>query len=209
MLTVSEKVMVALNKDGGVRDLEVQGSMALQVGCAWLLRLLQEEAGSVSCLSWSGLLLKSPQRSCQPHCAPASKLCASVGTDQGGVGLRAWSGLAQDSRALPAGRVLCRSTCCKRRQLAASSTSHVQLPCAAERCRSLPQVLVDDHAFIQVAVQAGANEGYQFKTHPNIDKALYSSRSLLGLKDVDRPFPTGSPLQIIKWRMQARRWYAS
>ena len=66
-------------------------------------------------------------------------------------------------------------------------------------------MLAEDHAFIQVAVQAGANEGYQFKTHPNIDKALYSARSLLGLKDADRPFPAGSPLSILKWRMQVGR----
>ena len=31
-LLVVEKVVVALNKDGGVRDMEVQGSMSLQVG---------------------------------------------------------------------------------------------------------------------------------------------------------------------------------
>ena len=64
------------------------------------------------------------------------------------------------------------------------------------------QVLSEEHACIRVAVEAGANEGYQFKTHPNIDKAQYSQCSVLGLKDVDRPFPTGSPLGILKWRMQ-------
>ena len=71
-------------------------------------------------------------------------------------------------------------------------------------CRSCVQVLSEDHACIRVAVEQGTNEGYQFKTHPNIDKGLYSARSVLGLKDVDRPFPTGSPLGILKWRMQAR-----
>lgn len=35
---------------------------------------------------------------------------------------------------------------------------------------------------------------YQFKTHPNIDKALYANDSTLGLKDPSRPFPTGAPL---------------
>ena len=76
---------------------------------------------------------------------------------------------------------------------------------AAERV----QVLSEDHACIRVAVEQGANEGFQFKTHPNIDKSLYSSRSVLGLKDVDRPFPTGSPLGILKWRMQASPCWAA
>jgi hypothetical protein len=43
----------------------------------------------------------------------------------------------------------------------------------------------------------------QFKTHPNIDKALHARENILGLKDPNRPFPTGSPLGVLKWRMQA------
>lgn len=62
----------------------------------------------------------------------------------------------------------------------------------------------DEDAFIRVIVQSGANKGFQFKTHPNIDKNLYSSSNILGLKDPSRPFPTGSELGILKWRMQAK-----
>lgn len=62
-------------------------------------------------------------------------------------------------------------------------------------------MLDETHARVRVMIETGANEGYQFKTHPNIDKALYA-QSVLGLKDADRPFPTGSPLPILKWRMQ-------
>lgn len=51
-------------------------------------------------------------------------------------------------------------------------------------------------------ISAGQNAGFQMKTHPNIDKALYSSQSVLGLKDPHKPFPAGSPLGILKWRMQ-------
>lgn len=50
-------------------------------------------------------------------------------------------------------------------------------------------------------IETGGNEGYQFKTHPNIDKGLYA-QNVLGLKDAERPFPTGSALPILKWRMQ-------
>lgn len=61
-----------------------------------------------------------------------------------------------------------------------------------------------DDAFISVSINAGANKGFQFKTHPNIDKAAYSSSNVLALKDPSRPFPTGSELGILKWRMQSK-----
>ena len=64
------------------------------------------------------------------------------------------------------------------------------------------QVSSEDHALIRVAVQQGANEGYQFKTHPNIDKALYNSQQLLGLKSAAAPFPLGNSLPILKWRLE-------
>ena len=67
------------------------------------------------------------------------------------------------------------------------------------------RVQVQDEQFARVRVlfETGSNPGYQFKTHPNIDKQLYSS-NILGNKDADRPFPTGSALPILKWRMQVR-----
>lgn len=66
------------------------------------------------------------------------------------------------------------------------------------------QVLAEESACIVVDIRSGANTGYQFKTHPNIDKQMYSNDNRLGLKDPDRPFPTGSPLGILKWRMQTQ-----
>mmetsp|Transcript_14015 Transcript_14015/g.30321 ORF Transcript_14015/g.30321 Transcript_14015/m.30321 type:complete len:516 (+) Transcript_14015:163-1710(+) len=62
----------------------------------------------------------------------------------------------------------------------------------------------EEDAFIRVQVTSGANKAFQFKTHPNIDKAQYSSSNVLGLKDASRPFPTGSELGILKWRMQSK-----
>ena len=62
----------------------------------------------------------------------------------------------------------------------------------------------EEDAFIRVAVATGKNDGFQFKTHPNIDKALHASDGILGLKDPNRPFPMGSPLGILKWRYQTR-----
>jgi hypothetical protein len=40
-------------------------------------------------------------------------------------------------------------------------------------------------------IRQGPNAGFQFKTHPNIDKAGYGN-GVLGLKDPSRPFPTGA-----------------
>jgi len=61
---------------------------------------------------------------------------------------------------------------------------------------------VHDAAAAQLAVQlAGASGGFQFKTHPNIDKAAYSGSGVLQLRDPSRPFPLGTPLTVLKWRM--------
>jgi hypothetical protein len=45
-------------------------------------------------------------------------------------------------------------------------------------------------------IRQGPNAGFQFKTHPNIDKAGYGN-GVLGLKDPSRPFPTGV-LQLVE-----------
>jgi len=62
----------------------------------------------------------------------------------------------------------------------------------------------DEDAFCRVQVAplsaAAAARGTQFKTHPNIDKALHAGSNVLALKDASRPFPTGSALGILKWR---------
>lgn len=55
-----------------------------------------------------------------------------------------------------------------------------------------------------VKLSQGDTSGFQFKTHPNIDKAMYSNQATLGLKDPARPFPTGSGLGVLKWRMQTK-----
>jgi hypothetical protein len=52
--------------------------------------------------------------------------------------------------------------------------------------------------------RGGSTEGYQFKTHPNIDKSMHAEQDVLGLKDPSRPFPTGAPLGVLKWRLQSQ-----
>lgn len=63
------------------------------------------------------------------------------------------------------------------------------------------QVLTEEDAFLRVALDTGNLDGFQFKTHPNIDKQLYANEQVLGLRDPERPFPTGSALGILKWRL--------
>lgn len=65
-------------------------------------------------------------------------------------------------------------------------------------------VRTDEDAFVKVNISSGANKGFQFKTHPNIDKNVFSADNVLGLKDPSRPFPTGSELGILKWRFQSK-----
>lgn len=60
-----------------------------------------------------------------------------------------------------------------------------------------------DSQCVKVLLDGAPSSGYQFKTHPNIDKNLYSSENILGLKDPTRPFPTGAPLGVLKWRYQS------
>ena len=64
------------------------------------------------------------------------------------------------------------------------------------------QIQEQENAFIRIHLDTGDIRGFQFKTHPNIDKALHSKEGVLGIKDPNRPFPTGSPLGILKWRFQ-------
>ncbi|KAI3431813.1 hypothetical protein D9Q98_010566 [Chlorella vulgaris] len=75
--------------------------------------------------------------------------------------------------------------------------------CEVQGSMSL-QIGNEADACLRVQLAGGANPGYQFKTHPNIDKAVYSNDNLLGLKDPARPFPTGAPLGVLKWRLQTR-----
>merc|ERR1712100_468071 len=66
------------------------------------------------------------------------------------------------------------------------------------------EVRNEDDALIRVMTRAGENKGFQFKTHPNIDKGLHANEKILGLKDPNRPFPTGSALGVLKWRFSTK-----
>ncbi|ERM98446.1 hypothetical protein AMTRI_Chr07g28590 [Amborella trichopoda] len=70
------------------------------------------------------------------------------------------------------------------------------------------QILSRDDGFIQVQIDTGDNVDFQFKTHPNINRELFSNQNILGLKDPSRPFPTSQTgdaagLGLLRWRMQS------
>ena len=45
---------------------------------------------------------------------------------------------------------------------------------------------------------------FQFQTHPNISKPMYKRDGVLALKDVNRPFPIGSAVGVLKWRLNTK-----
>jgi len=66
------------------------------------------------------------------------------------------------------------------------------------------EVSDEDSAQLRIEVDVGENEGFQFKTHPNIDKKVYAEQGVLGLKNPERPFPISSALGVLKWRVASK-----
>eukprot|EP01119_Soliformovum_irregulare_P014866 TRINITY_DN4104_c0_g1_i1.p1 TRINITY_DN4104_c0_g1~~TRINITY_DN4104_c0_g1_i1.p1 ORF type:complete len:510 (-),score=182.22 TRINITY_DN4104_c0_g1_i1:193-1581(-) len=54
-------------------------------------------------------------------------------------------------------------------------------------------------AKMQVHISQGANQGFQFKLHPNMNKALFAD-SVLALKDASKSYSKGAPSSVLKWR---------
>ncbi|XP_074294480.1 coatomer subunit delta-like isoform X2 [Silene latifolia] len=67
------------------------------------------------------------------------------------------------------------------------------------------QILEEKDAYLHVQVESKNDPRVVFKTHPNVNKELFSTENILGLKDENRPFPTGQSgdgVGLLKWRMQ-------
>lgn len=63
------------------------------------------------------------------------------------------------------------------------------------------------HYSVDVQIESGDNPEIKFKTHPNINKELFSNENILGSKDPNRPFPAGQSgdgLGLLKWRLQSK-----
>ncbi|XP_074588303.1 coatomer subunit delta-1-like isoform X2 [Curcuma longa] len=65
------------------------------------------------------------------------------------------------------------------------------------------QILNQEDGFVQLQIENQDVPGLSFKTHPNINKELFNSKHIVGLKDPNRPFPTGqNDVGLMKWRIQ-------
>lgn len=40
------------------------------------------------------------------------------------------------------------------------------------------------------------------QTHPNVDKKLFTTESLIGLKNPEKSFPLNNDVGVLKWRLQ-------
>merc|ERR1711971_627363 len=61
---------------------------------------------------------------------------------------------------------------------------------------------VADESFgrIRLELQNTTNKAIQLQTHPNIDKELFKTRSVIGLKNPAKPFPVNTGVGVLKWR---------
>ncbi|XP_020277340.1 coatomer subunit delta-2 [Asparagus officinalis] len=65
------------------------------------------------------------------------------------------------------------------------------------------QILNQEDGLVQFQIENQEMPGLSFKTHPNINKELFNNNHIVGLKDPNRPFPTGqNDVNLIKWRIQ-------
>lgn len=104
------------------------------------------------------------------------------------------------------------------------------MPTSANRPSALPAVLIEERLTATVSREGGADAvevqgqvsltvrdeaaatlslrlqdegraGFQFKTHPNVDKQAYASSGAIQLRDPARPFPLNTALAVLKWRV--------
>lgn len=68
------------------------------------------------------------------------------------------------------------------------------------------QLRITDPALTKLALSVQAVEGplkSQFRTHPNVDKNLFTSQKILQLKDTGKRFPTNNSIGVLRWRATA------
>jgi hypothetical protein len=57
-------------------------------------------------------------------------------------------------------------------------------------------------ARLKVITARGDDKAFQYQNHPNVNKALWASEGVVALKQSDRPFPTATPVGVLRWRYQ-------
>lgn len=68
------------------------------------------------------------------------------------------------------------------------------------------QLRITDPALTKVKLdlQAYPSHGAQFRTHPNVDKAIFNSAKRIQLRDASRGFPTNNSVGVLRWTASAR-----
>ena len=63
------------------------------------------------------------------------------------------------------------------------------------------QLRISDPSLTKVKLDlvANATNGAQFRTHPNVDKALFNSSKLIQLRDTSRGFPANNSVGVLRW----------
>lgn len=62
----------------------------------------------------------------------------------------------------------------------------------------------EDSARIRIGLRNGDQRALQLQTNPNIDKNLFKNNSVIGLRDSNKAFPTGTDVGVLKWRFQTQ-----
>ena len=55
---------------------------------------------------------------------------------------------------------------------------------------------------VKIKIQNNDSYGANLQTHPNIDKKVFQSSGVIGLKNKEKPFPIGQDVGVLKWRYQ-------
>lgn len=68
------------------------------------------------------------------------------------------------------------------------------------------QLKISDPALAKLSLSVHAIEGplkAQFRTHPNVDRNLFTSNKVLQLKDTTKRFPANNSIGVLRWRATA------
>lgn len=65
------------------------------------------------------------------------------------------------------------------------------------------QLRISDPAFTKIKMDllTNASPGVQFRTHPNVDKALFTNSNIIQLKDTSKRFPANNAIGVLRWRV--------
>ncbi|KMU80973.1 coatomer subunit delta [Coccidioides immitis RMSCC 3703] len=62
---------------------------------------------------------------------------------------------------------------------------------------------ISDQSFTKLKLDLKANptHGAQYRTHPNVDKALFTNSKTIQLKDTSKRFPANNSIGVLRWRV--------